>query len=55
MVHASERQYSNDNGLREAILCKWDRVSLECILRHIASMPKRCCHLIKGDGDRIAY
>ena len=55
MIYADGRQYRTVEALKMAILSCWDKISLSCIQRHIASMPKRCMDLLKSDGDKIIY
>lgn len=55
MLYANGRKFSNVNSLRDAIFYNWDMITLDVVHWQISSIRKRCCDVIKRDGDKIAY
>lgn len=54
-VYSNGRQYSSINQLKSAILCCWETIKAEELVKLVNSMPNRMNEIIKNLGGTINY
>ena len=49
------RQFKKEADLMSALETEWEKISAECIVQLVDSMPSRCAAVIKAEGDATKY
>lgn len=54
-VYANGKQYDDKTALKNAILAAWDNIQLSTLEKLVDSMNRRCCEVIRLNGNKIKY